>query len=122
MPSEISVTGGPALEAKIKALGPAMRRAALEAVQVETLEIAQDMRRDAPVKTGALKDGIQSEIDADALEGRAVSTAAHTKYVVHGTSDTEAQDFMTPAAVRARVRFPRRIRKAVAAELGKLAQ
>jgi len=119
MPS-VTITGEAELAAKIKKIGGLVRRAALEAVQSETTEIAQDMRRNAPRETGTLVDSIQVEIDAGALEGRAVSTAKYTQYVVHGTSDTAANDFMTPAAERSRRRFPKRVKDAVAVELEKL--
>jgi HK97 gp10 family phage protein len=119
MPS-VEIVGEAALAKKIREIGGRVRRAALQAVQDETLEIVQDMRRQAPRDSGDLVDGIQAEIDAGALEGRAVSTAAHTKYVVHGTSKMAAQDFMTPAAERSRRRFPKRLKDAVADELLKL--
>lgn len=119
MPS-VTITGEAELARKIAELGGKVRTAALAAVKAETHDIAQDMRRDAPVDDGDLKRGIQEELDRGALEGRAVSTAKHTPYVVHGTSDTPAQDFMTPAAERSRRRFPGRVKEAVAVELGKL--
>lgn len=120
MPNTVTITGEAELGRKIAELGGKVRRAALHAVQAETIEIAQDMRRNAPIKDGTLRDGIQSEVDAKALEGRAVSTAKHTKYVVHGTSDTPANDFMTPAVERSRRRFPGRLKDAVADEILKM--
>lgn len=116
----VEIVGEADLAKKIREIGGRVRRAALAAVKAETKDIAQDMRRDAPVDDGDLKRGIQEEIDAGALEGRAVSTAPHTKYVVHGTSKMAAQDFMTPAAERSRRRFPGRLKESVADELLKL--
>jgi HK97 gp10 family phage protein len=120
MPSTVTITGEAELAAKIKKIGGIVRKAALQAVQDETLEVAQDMRRNAPRLTGKLVDGIQAEIDAGALEGQAVSTADYSTYVVHGTSDTAPNDYMTPAAERSRRRFPKRVKNAVAAELEKM--
>lgn len=119
--ASVEITGEAELARKIKQLGGQVRKAALDAVKAETHDIAQDMRRDAPVDDGDLKRGIQEEIDATQLEGRAVSTAKHTKYVVHGTSRLAAQDFMTPAAERSRRRFPQRLKDEVADAIIKLA-
>jgi len=105
---------------KLAKLPKVIDAAGARAVKEETHEVANDMRRGAPVKTGALREGIQAEFDAKTITGRAASTARHTPFVVHGTSDTPANDFMTPAAERSRRRFPKRVRQVVKEELGKV--
>jgi hypothetical protein len=121
--SGVTVTGRAVLDARLAALPGVVEAGCREAVQAETVAAAQNMRRDAPFDTGKLREGIQAELDdLDDLRGAAVSTAEHTKYVVHGTSDTEANDFITPVAELSRRRFPRRIRKHVLAELRKITE
>lgn len=118
MPTKtIKVKGMPELLRKLAKLPRVVDRAARRSVEAETHEVAQDMRRSAPVKTGALREGIQAEFDAKTIRGKAVSTAEYSKYVVHGTDDTPANDFITPAAEVSRRRFPRRVRIVVKEEL-----
>lgn len=119
-PRHVTVVGREILEKRLAGLPSAIEAAARRSVRDETMAAADDMRINAPVKTGELKAGIQAEVDLSALEGRAVTTAEHSKYVVHGTSDTPANDFITPAALRSRARFPGRVRAEVAAELRKI--
>lgn len=116
----VRIKGLDELTKKLKALPEVVERAGGRATKEETDEVANDMRRGAPVKTGKLRRGIQSEYDPATITGRAVSTARHTPFVVHGTSDTPANDFMTPAAERSRRRYPKRVTEAIRADLGKL--
>jgi len=116
----VNIKGLAELEAKLKKLPSLVETAGARAVKGETSDTANDMRRAAPVLSGDLRAGIQEEYDAKTHTGRAVSTADHTQYVVHGTSDTPANDFITPAAERARRRFPDRVRAEIKRELGKL--
>jgi HK97 gp10 family phage protein len=118
----VKIQGIQELSRKLKALPEVVERAAKQAVQDETIAVAQDMRRNAPRETGNLADKIQAEIDSTKLTGKAVSTAPYTTFVVHGTSKTAANDFMTPAALRSGRRFPRRVREQVRTELKKLAK
>jgi HK97 gp10 family phage protein len=117
---KVTIKGLDELHAKLKRLPEILERAGARAVRAEVHEVAQDMRRDAPVLTGELKDGIQEEYDEATVTGKAVSTARHTQFVVHGTSDTPANDFMTPAATRARKRFPKRVTAEINREIGKI--
>lgn len=117
----VTVRGMDKLRAKMGALPRHVNAAARRTVRQETTDVANDMREHAPVLSGKLKEGIQTEYDDKAIEGRAVSTAPHTEYVVHGTSKQSAQDFMTPAAVRSQRRFRRRLTRELDAEIrGKL--
>jgi len=119
---EVKIAGVKELARKLKALPEVVERAARAAVKAETEAVADDMRRTAPRLSGELVEGIQAEFDAKTITGRAVSTARHTPFVVHGTSDTPANDFMTPAARRSEKRLMRRVKDEVATELRKLAR
>lgn len=116
----VNIKGLDELERKLKQLPELVNTAGNRAVKAETHEAAQDMRRGAPVDTGELRDGIRERFNPKTHTGEAVSTARHSEFVVHGTSDTPANDFITPAAARARARFPDRVRAEIKRELGKL--
>jgi HK97 gp10 family phage protein len=118
--AKVTVSGLDELDKRLAELPRVVERGALRAVRVETHDVADDMRANAPVLTGELRQGIQEEVDTKAIEGRAVSTARHTTFVIHGTSDTPADDFMEPAAQRSRARFPKRAQAEVLKELGKV--
>jgi HK97 gp10 family phage protein len=120
--AKVTISGLDELDARLAELPKVIRRGALRATRAETHEVAEDMRANAPVLSGELKQGIQEEIDTKAIEGRAVSTARHTTFVIHGTSDTPANDFMEPAAQRSRIRYPKRAQEAVLKELRKVTE
>lgn len=120
--AKIEITGLDELDKRLGKLPEVIRAGARRAVKAETHEVAQDMRRGAPVDQGDLVRGIQEERSKDGLEGRAASTARHTTFVIHGTSDTPANDFMEPAAQRSRRRFGDRVSREVMAELGKVTE
>jgi HK97 gp10 family phage protein len=111
----IKVSGLDRVMGRLDDLPEQMRKGAEKAVADETEEVTQDMRDSVPVDTGALRDGMQSEVDG--LRGQAVSTAAHSFAVEGGTSRQPAQPFAQPAAERSRVRFPDRVSAAVREEL-----
>lgn len=114
---DIEVRGLDALLGKLDKLPDQMRKGAERAVADETEEVTQDMRDSVPVDTGALRDGMQAEVDG--LSGRAVSTAKHSFAVEGGTSKMPARPFAQPAAERSRQRFPERVSAAVREELPK---
>lgn len=103
------------LERKLRALAKAIDKGAERGVKVGVSELADDMRKNAPVLTGALVKGIQERVQG--LKGSAVSTADHSEYVEHGTSSAPAQPFAQPAANRARKRYPQTMRDEVKREL-----
>lgn len=107
----IKVDGMDSLLGRLKAMPDQMRAGAELAVADETEEVTNDMRDSVPVVTGALRDGMQAEVDG--LSGRAVSTAAHSFAVEGGTSRQPAQPFAQPAAERSRARFPGRVTDAL---------
>lgn len=113
----VTVEGMDRLRSRLMDLPDQMRKGAERAVAEETEEVAQDMRDSVPIDTGALRDGMQAEVDG--LAGRAVSTAAHSFAVEGGTSKMPARPFAQPAAERSRVRFPDRVSAAVREELPK---
>lgn len=115
MAAKVTVEGTDRLARKLRSLPAHIREAAEAAVGAEAEEIADDMRRGAPVLTGELKAGIQAEHDG--LEGRAVSTARHSDFVEHGTSKTPEQPFARPAAEASRQRFPGRMREVLGEHL-----
>lgn len=117
---QVTIKGLDELARKLKALPEIVEKASRAAVKAETDEVAQDMRRTAPRDSGELVEGIQSEFDAKTITGRAVSTARHTQFVVHGTSDTPANDFMTPAARRSERRFRGRVSDEIKEQLRKM--
>jgi HK97 gp10 family phage protein len=118
--NKVKIRGADVLGKRLRELPRVATKAARETVREETNDIANDMRRGAPVDEGELVKGIQEELLEKGLTGRAVSTARHTTFVVHGTSRMPARDFMTPVAVRSRKRFPKLLRAKVDKALGKL--
>lgn len=116
------IVGASAALKKVGQLQGAILAAAKRAVREEVTEVKGDLWRNAPYDTGQLREGLQAEIGKTGVTATAASTAAHTKYVVYGTSKTPAQDFMTPAAIRSRRRFPQRVRDEVAEEIRKAAK
>lgn len=113
----VTIIGRAALEARIAELPRAIDRGARQAIKEETAEVAEDMRAFAPELTGNLKSKIRVDLNLSQFEGFAVSGAPYTKYVVNGTSENQAQDFMTPAAELSRGRFRRRLIDEINAQL-----
>jgi HK97 gp10 family phage protein len=68
----------------------------VRAVSHSAQRVQRDARRFAPVRTGALRDGI--EVTDDGLSSSVVSTVRYADYVEFGTSDTAPQPYMRPAA------------------------
>lgn len=83
--------------------------------------IRDDAQDEVPVRTGTLKDGIQSETDPGGLSGvvGVVGEASeYAPFVEFGTSRQPAKPYMTPASERERRRLPRRIREQVKGSMG----
>lgn len=113
----VQVDGLDKLKAQLDKLPAAVIAGAQRATHDEVEETADDMRRNAPVRTGELRDGIQAEHDEDGLGGNAVSTARHSTFVEHGTSSTPEQPFVLPAAEASRQRYPDRMRREVGSSI-----
>lgn len=114
------IRGLPELSKALAKLPKVVEAGSRRAVREQTKETAQDLRRNAPVLSGKLKRSIQEEILKGGLTGRAVITAPHAKFVIHGTSKQEPNDFLAPAERRARERWPKAVEKAVREELKRL--
>jgi len=114
---KVRIKGADVLDKKLRRLPEVVEAAAKKATKDETHETAQDLRRLAPVLSGDLRKSIQEEIAKKGMVGRAAITADYAKFVIHGTSDTPANDFMTPVEASVRRRFPDRLRDAVRAKL-----
>lgn len=106
MASAFSIQGLGELQAKLGYVAVKARAAAAEAVQQEVDAVGEDAEQGAPVRTGALRDGIERETSE--LDGSVTSTARHSTFVEHGTYKDPAQPFMAPAAERSRLRWPLR--------------
>lgn len=79
-----------------KILNNGPKKACVEAIK-ETLEEATTMCKDeAPVDTGALRDGISSQ-QSD-LEGKITSAVDYWVYVNYGTINMQPQPFVTDTA------------------------
>lgn len=120
MAKAIRIKGEKELYAKLAKLPELIEAAEKRAVKAETNDTANDLRRNAPVLSGDLKESIQEEILNKGMTGRAAITARHAEFVIHGTSDTPANDFVTPVINRTEDRFPRRLRDEVQAEIRKM--
>jgi HK97 gp10 family phage protein len=118
--AKVKIEGLAELEKKLKRLPEVVERAAQAAIRGETDEAAEDLRRDAPVKEGDLRDSVQAEIEKGGLGGVAAVTARHAEFVVHGTSDTPANDFVTPVINDVRRRFPERFTDELNVELRRI--
>ena len=117
--STVTVVGIPRAIGRIEALAAAERQAVGDAVGDETRELADEMRRDAPVgdrtrgKRGRPPLGDSIEADVSGLSGEARATARHAHLVEDGTSSHPAQPFARPAAERSRRRFPGRVARQI---------
>lgn len=120
MAESISIKGQTELARKLKKLPGALEAAFKRAIEGEVDETVENLREDAPVKDGDLRDSIQGEVAKDGLTGVAAITARHAQFVVHGTSDTPANDFVTPVENDVRERFPERMIDEINAEIRKV--
>ncbi len=119
MAKTIQIRGAEELTRKLKRLPGALEAASRRAVKGEVDEATEDLRADAPVLSGDLRDSVQGEIDKNGLGGRAVITAAHAEFVIHGTTKQPANDFVTPVENQIRRRFPNRLTDEINDEIRK---
>jgi HK97 gp10 family phage protein len=116
---KVRIVGADELDRKLRALPENIRAGARRAVDGEVDEVREDLRRDAPVLSGNLRDSIKSRLAKKALAGTVAITAKYAEYVVRGTEDTPANDFVTPVTEESRRRFPDRLRDEVRASVTK---
>lgn len=118
--AKVRIKGERELYAKLAKLPDRIDAANRRAIREQTDDTADDLRRNAPVLSGDLRRSIQEELLNKGLTGRAAITARHAQFVIHGTSDTPANDFVTPVVVRTEHAFPRRLRAEIKAELERM--
>lgn len=117
----VSIDGLDALRVKLTLLPGIVDKASKQTLEEQIHETAEDVRRAAPVKTGELKESVQEEAGGRDSKGRFLSgggarsgqvaiTAPYAKYVIQGTSDTEANDFTAAPIEATRAEAPRRLR------------
>ena len=75
-------------------------------------QVQKTAQQNAPVRTGALKKSIKTEIETDGLKGRVYSDAPHAHLVEFGTVNAPAQPFMFPAWRENRNKIVRGIKRA----------
>lgn len=83
------------------------RKAAPKGAGRAAREILDDVRADAPVRTGELRSSYEAWEDADGAH--VGSDAKHAPPVEFGTSDTPAQPHVRPAVNRARLTIGRSV-------------
>lgn len=74
-----------------------------QAVKINTVELAKNAVRNAPVDTGFLQRSILPELTD--LEGRVITGAEYGPYVELGTRFMAAQPFISPAFMIQRIKF-----------------
>jgi len=76
--------------------------------------LRDDAKRNAPVETGKLRDGIAAHVEGLKAEVAVFDLDAYySQFVEFGTSKQPAQPFMLPAVEAERKRFVKRLNKAV---------
>lgn len=110
---KVRIVGAEELDRKLAALPENIRAGGVRAVKAEVSEVHEDLADAAPVKTGNMRDTIRERLSKKALSGSVAITAKYAEFVIHGTSDTPANDFVTPVIELSRRRFPDRLREAV---------
>jgi HK97 gp10 family phage protein len=84
-----------------------------QAVQQTAAQVQTDAKSIVPVRTGALRDSIKTEMVGD-LAAVVGSDLYYAVFVELGTRRMTARPFLTPAMETARVQFPSTIRDLIA--------
>jgi HK97 gp10 family phage protein len=116
---KVRIRGLEELDAKLARLPENVRAGARRAVDDEVDETQEDLQRGAPVLSGNLRDSIKKRLAKKALSGTVAITAKYAEFVIRGTEDTPANDFVTPVVELTRKRFPDRLRAEVRASISK---
>jgi hypothetical protein len=111
--AKVRVRGQQGLKNKLKLLPKEVEAAAKAAVKDEVHETAEDVRRAAPVLTGALVESVQEETYKRGKRGRVAVTDPAAGSILYGTSDTPAHDFVTGPIAALTERYPDRMRDAI---------
>ncbi|MET0419008.1 MAG: HK97 gp10 family phage protein [Actinoplanes sp.] len=115
----MKIVGMKELDAALARLPVNIQAGARRAVEGETDEVKDDLQRAAPVLTGNLRDTIRTRLAKKTLSGTVAITAKYAEFVIHGTEDTPANDFVTPVVELTRRRFPDRLRAEVRASISR---
>lgn len=116
VPDVISLDGIPELKKALAKKARQVIEGAERAVAEELELVKEDAKANAAVRSGAMREGIESDaIEAEALgvTGEVRTTSKHSAANEFGTSRMAAHPFMTPAAERSRVRFPEGAAKSI---------
>lgn len=116
---KVRIFGAEELDRKLQRMPEQMREGAREAIADEVAETREDLWQAAPVLSGNLRESIKERLAKKALSGTVAITAKYAEYVVRGTEDTRANDFVTPVVEDVRRRFPDRLRAAVELQVGR---
>jgi hypothetical protein len=117
---KVKVIGADVLDERLKRLPANVEAGARRAVEAEVVETQGDLQAAAPVLSGNLRNTIRRRLSKKMLSGSVAITAKYAEFVVNGTSDTPANDFVSPVIELSRDRFPDRIRKEVKASISKV--
>src|SRR5690554_903228 len=107
MSANVQIEGMDSLLKKLKAMGPSMEAAGVEAVTESAVQAQQDMQDRVRVDTGALRDSIR--IEGEGLEQRVgPGDEERDKALANefGTSRMSAQPYVVPALEAQRRDFP----------------
>lgn len=116
---KVRIIGAKELDVKISRLPENIRAGGRRAVEAEVDETKEDLQREAPVLSGNLRDTIRKRLAKKTLSGTVAITAKYAEFVIRGTEDTPANDFVTPVVELTRTRFPDRLRAEVRASISK---
>ena len=116
---KVKVFGLAELDAKLARLPENIRAGARRAVKGEVDETQNDLKAAAPVLSGNLRDTIRQRISKKTLGGTVAITAKYAEFVINGTEDTPANNFVGPVVELTRRRFPDRLRAEVRASISK---
>lgn len=105
------IKGRRQLKAKLERLKDDVPAAAREAAEEEAGDLSENIRADAPVLTGHLRDSV--EYDGP----RVIIGADYAAYVEDGTEHMDAQPFIEPNLRRSRESYPERVARAINREL-----
>lgn len=116
---KVRISGLEELDRSLARLPENVQAGARRAVDAEVEETRDDLRRDAPVLSGTLRESIKKRLARKTLSGTVAITAKYAEFVIRGTEDTPANDFVTPVTEETRRRFPDRLRAEVSASISK---
>ena len=109
--------GSKDLDRALRKMPHLIERVADRVVEEEVRDVAADMRRLAPRRTGTLADSIQPEHKRGTAWGRAVAKARYGPFVERGTGRTKPQPDAAPARELSQKRLPKRLAEAVKQEM-----